>query len=123
MAVHNFLSYTHPFKPVHPIYFIATQAGIAFPTGCSINHVAAHYSPNSGDNTVLQYGDVMKVDFGTQIAGRIVDCAFTVAFDPQFDPLLQAVKESTETGLRLAGIDVQLTEVGEAIQEVSLVLC
>lgn len=46
------------------------QAGIAFPTGCSINHVAAHYSPNSGDDTVLQYGDVMKVDFGTQIGGE-----------------------------------------------------
>jgi len=46
------------------------QAGIAFPTGCSINHVAAHYSPNVGDNTVLQYGDVMKLDFGTQIGGE-----------------------------------------------------
>ena len=44
-------------------------AGIGFPTGCSLNHVAAHYTPNVGDNTVLQYGDVMKVDFGTQIDG------------------------------------------------------
>ena len=52
--------------------------------------------------------------------GRIIDCAFTVAFDPQFDPLLEAVKESTNTGLKMAGIDVQLTEVGEAIQEVGL---
>lgn len=25
------------------------EAGIAFPTGCSINHVAAHYTPNIGD--------------------------------------------------------------------------
>ena len=41
-----------------------------------------------------------------------------MAFDPQFDPLLEAVKESTNTGLKMAGIDVQLTEVGEAIQEV-----
>lgn len=62
--------------------------GIAFPTGCSLNHVAAHYTPNPGDETVLAWGDVMKVDFGTQIAGRIIDCAWTVAFDPQFDPLL-----------------------------------
>ena len=31
------------------------KAGIAFPTGCSINHVAAHWTPNSGDKTVLQY--------------------------------------------------------------------
>jgi len=37
------------------------QAGLAFPTGCSINHCAAHYTPNAGDNTVLQYDDVMKV--------------------------------------------------------------
>jgi len=32
-------------------------AGIAFPTGCSINHVAAHYSPNPGDTTVLKEGE------------------------------------------------------------------
>ena len=29
------------------------EAGIAFPTGCSINHVAAHYTPNPGDDRVL----------------------------------------------------------------------
>ena len=29
------------------------QGGQAFPTGCSLNHVAAHYTPNYGDNTVL----------------------------------------------------------------------
>lgn len=29
------------------------DAGIAFPTGCSINHCAAHYTPNLGDTTVL----------------------------------------------------------------------
>jgi len=71
------------------------KAGIAFPTGCryrrdsnsssnarhltsidrsialvcSINHVAAHYTPNTGDETVLNYGDVMKIDFGSHING------------------------------------------------------
>lgn len=30
------------------------DAGIAFPTGCSLNHVAAHYTPNNGDDTVLK---------------------------------------------------------------------
>ena len=74
------------------------QAGIGFPTGCSVNHVAAHYTPNCGDNTVLGYDDVMKVDFGTQIDGRIIDCAWTVSFNEKFDPLLEAVKEATYTG-------------------------
>ncbi|CAB1113172.1 unnamed protein product [Ectocarpus sp. CCAP 1310/34] len=174
------------------------DAGIAFPTGCSLNHVAAHYTPNNGDDTVLkvcaqsrfpggpfgpplwreccafvaanpgsnrhlratcsgarnvmfprlvtpllysqqhhsrfgatstlahacafvwygQHGDVMKVDFGTHVEGRIIDCAWTVSFDPQFDPLLEAAREATNAGIRNAGIDVPLNEVGAAIQEV-----
>ncbi|GFP92912.1 methionine aminopeptidase 2b [Phtheirospermum japonicum] len=43
------------------------QASIAFPTGCSLNWVAAHWTPNTGDKTVLQYDDVMKLGFGTHI--------------------------------------------------------
>ncbi|KAJ8434674.1 hypothetical protein Cgig2_030060 [Carnegiea gigantea] len=94
------------------------QAGIAFPTGCSLNWVAAHWTPNTGDKTVLQYDDVMKLDFGTHIDGYIVDCAFTVAFNPMFDPLLEASREATNTGIKEAGIDVRLCDVGAAIQEV-----
>ncbi|CAI9776348.1 unnamed protein product [Fraxinus pennsylvanica] len=140
------------------------QAGIAFPTGCSLNwvaahwtpnsgdktvlqyddvmkldfgthidvhcsrphvklpilesRVAAHWTPNSGDKTVLQYDDVMKLDFGTHIDGHIVDCAFTVAFNPMFSPLLEASREATNTGIKEAGIDVRLGDVGSAIQEV-----
>lgn len=45
------------------------EAGIGFPTGCSLNHCAAHYTPNAGDKTVLSYDDVMKIDFGTQVNG------------------------------------------------------
>jgi methionine aminopeptidase len=68
------------------------QAGIAFPTGCSINHVAAHFTPNCGDTTVLQEGDVMSIDFGTQIDGRIIDSAWTLCFQEQFLPLLEVYK-------------------------------
>ncbi|GAQ79768.1 methionine aminopeptidase 2 [Klebsormidium nitens] len=94
------------------------QAGIAFPTGCSLNHVAAHWTPNAGDKTVLQYDDVMKIDFGTHIEGRIIDSAFTVAFNPVYDPLLRAVREATDAGVKESGIDVRLCDVGAAIQEV-----
>lgn len=92
--------------------------GIAFPTGCSLNNVAAHYTPNKGDKTVLGYDDVMKVDFGTQIAGRIIDCAWTVHFNDKYDPLVDAVRDATNAGVKTAGIDVRLCDVGEAVQEV-----
>ncbi|KAL6495090.1 Methionine aminopeptidase 2B [Orobanche gracilis] len=32
--------------------------------------VATHWTPNSGDKTVLQYDDVMKLDFGTQVDAK-----------------------------------------------------
>lgn len=94
------------------------EAGLAFPTGCSINHCAAHYTPNAGDTTVLQYDDVCKIDFGTHINGRIIDCAFTLTFNPKYDKLKEAVRDATNTGIREAGIDVRLCDIGAAIQEV-----
>nr|XP_057931466.1 methionine aminopeptidase 2-like isoform X2 [Doryrhamphus excisus] len=94
------------------------KAGLAFPTGCSINHCAAHYTPNAGDPTVLHYDDVCKIDFGTHINGRIIDCAFTVTFNPKYDRLLEAVRDATNTGIKFAGIDVRLCDIGETIQEV-----
>ncbi|KAI1278758.1 Methionine aminopeptidase 2 [Halotydeus destructor] len=94
------------------------EAGLAFPTGCSLNHCAAHYTPNNGDPTVLKYDDVCKIDFGTHINGRIIDCAFTLTFNEKYDKLLEAVRDATNTGIRAAGIDVRLCDIGEAIQEV-----
>ena len=94
------------------------KGGMAFPTGLNINHIAAHYSPNAGNKTVLTKDDVMCVDFGVHFNGRIIDSAFTMSWDPVYDPLLQAVKESTETGIKAAGIDVRMCDIGEQIQEV-----
>ncbi len=95
-----------------------TECGQAFPTGCSLNNVAAHYTPNKGDETVLQYDDVMKLDFGIQMNGYIIDCAFTVAFNPIYDNLLKASKEATAEGIKQAGIDVRLGELGGIIGEI-----
>jgi methionyl aminopeptidase len=93
------------------------EAGQAFPTGISVNHCAAHYTPNPGDFRVLEKDDVVKIDFGTHVRGNLVDCAFTVAFNPTYDNLLAAVKDATNTGIREAGIDARLNEIGGAIQE------
>lgn len=94
------------------------EAGIGFPTGCSLNNCAAHYTPNAGDKTVLQYDDVCKIDFGVHVNGRIIDCAFTVTFNPVYDQLLKSVQEATNTGIKEAGIDVRMSDIGAAIQEV-----
>lgn len=100
------------------------KAGLAFPTGCSRNNCAAHYTPNAGDPTVLLYDDVTKIDFGTHVngkvlyfvlilcfcyvvyiyllcLGRIIDCAFTLTFNPKYDKLVEAVRDATNTGIKV----------------------
>lgn len=96
----------------------ALIAGMGFPLGLSINHCAAHYNPNAGNKMVLQQDDVLKVDIGVHVNGRIVDSAFTMAFNPRYDPLLEAVKAATNEGIKHAGIDARLGEIGGYIQEV-----
>ncbi|KAL9640038.1 MAG: hypothetical protein Q9204_000874 [Flavoplaca sp. TL-2023a] len=93
------------------------KGGMGFPTGLSLNHCAAHFTPNAGNKTILQKEDVMKVDFGVHVNGRIVDSAFTMTFDPLYDNLLAAAKDATNAGVREAGIDVRMSDIGAAIQE------
>jgi methionyl aminopeptidase len=82
----------------------ALNAGMGFPTGLCLNNVAAHWTPNPGaKEIILQYDDVLKVDFGVHVSGRIVDSAFTVAFNPVYDNLLAAVQAATNTGLKVSG--------------------
>jgi len=93
------------------------EAGIGFPTGLSLNNCAAHYTPNAGDTIVLKKEDVLKVDIGVHVRGRILDSAFTLTFEPTYDNLLEAVKAATNAGIQEAGIDARLGEVAGAIQE------
>lgn len=77
-------------------------SGLGFPTGLALNHCVAHYTPNVGQKEIVLHSkDVMKVDFGVHIDGWIVDSAFTMSFDPTYDNLLAAVKESTNTGIKV----------------------
>lgn len=81
------------------------KAGMGFPTGLALNHCAAHFTPNPGQkDVILKHQDVLKVDFGVHVNGWIVDSAFTIAFDPIYDNLLCAVKDATNTGLKVRPI-------------------
>jgi methionyl aminopeptidase len=94
------------------------KSGMGFPTGLCLNHETAHYTPNPGQkDVVLKYEDVMKVDYGVQINGWIVDSAFTMSFDPTYDNLLAAVKDATNSGIKASGIDVRICDVSAEIQE------
>ncbi|OHS93917.1 Clan MG, family M24, aminopeptidase P-like metallopeptidase [Tritrichomonas foetus] len=100
------------------VHYSPPTRGLAFPCGCSLNNVAAHYSPlYSDDQTVLGTSDVMKIDFGVAINGHIIDSAFTVCFDERFKPLIEASREATNKGIRMAGPDARISEIAAVIDE------
>ncbi|KAL8208785.1 hypothetical protein R6Q57_008197 [Mikania cordata] len=47
------------------------ERGVAFPTCLSVNHTVCHYSPLASDETVLEEGDILKIDMGCHIDGFI----------------------------------------------------
>lgn len=72
------------------------EAGIAFPTGCSLDWVAAHWTPNSGDKTVLTYDSVMKLG-ALQLSKANYNARITASVTLQITALTlqEAVHEAT----------------------------
>jgi len=105
------------------------KSGIAFPIGVSINNVVAHDSKTRGvkESRVFYEGDVVKIDIGVHINGRIIDSAFTHIItnkpgihdqDSVYNPVLEASRDSVFTAIKMAGPDQKLIEISESISEV-----
>jgi len=56
---------------------------------------------------------VLKVDFGVHVKGTIVDSAFTMNFEPTWDRLLEAVKDATNTGVRVCPLPTSVCSTDE----------
>jgi methionyl aminopeptidase len=101
--------------------YTSIYGGIGFPVGLSINECAAHFHPLQTDTRVLQQSDIIKVDYGVEIDGWIIDSAFTVYFDEsneEYANLTKGVREATYTGIKNAGIDVDINDWAGSIKEV-----
>lgn len=117
------------------------NGGIGFPVGLSVNDCAAHYHPHSQDtHAILSNSDIVKVDFGTEVNGWIVDSAFTTRIGggsgeevdqsqkrthcnshsfsvDDCDSLISCMKDATDLGIRNIGIDVRISEWSASIEE------
>ncbi|EXB52379.1 Proliferation-associated protein 2G4 [Morus notabilis] len=53
------------------------ERGVAFPTCVSVNNTVCHFSPLASDESVLEDGDIVKIDMGCHIDGFIAIVAHT----------------------------------------------
>lgn len=93
------------------------KCGIGFPVGFSINNVIAHDTACINDNRILDFNDIVKIDFGTHVNGNIIDSAYTFTFNPTYKPIIEATKEATWNAIKMCGPDAYINDISKVIQE------
>ncbi|GKV22013.1 hypothetical protein SLEP1_g31919 [Rubroshorea leprosula] len=100
------------------------ERGVAFPTCISVNNTVCHVSPLASDETVMEEGDILKIDLGCHIDGFIAVVAHTHVL--QNGPLtgrkadvIAAANTAAEVALRLVRPGKKNKDVTEAIQKVA----
>jgi methionyl aminopeptidase len=89
----------------------------AFPTGISIDQVAAHYSPTHDDDLRFRRGNVVKLDLGAQQDGWIADTAVTVEVGTRnWTALVRASELALQTAIEAVHAGVSTRAIGEGIQ-------
>jgi methionyl aminopeptidase len=89
----------------------------AFPINIGINEVAAHFTPDVGDTTVLKENDLVKIDIGVHVDGYIWDRAFTVRIGREKDLLVEACEIALKEALKLVKPGTKVFEISEVIED------
>ncbi len=88
----------------------------AFPVNTSLNDIAAHYTAEPNDTTVVKEGDVLKIDIGVHIDGYIADTAVTVCYDPKYEVLVRAAEAALGEAVRMARANIKAGDIGRVIE-------
>jgi len=88
----------------------------AFPVNTSLNDIAAHYTAEPNDATVVKEGDVLKIDIGVHIDGYIADTAVTVCYDPKYEALVRTAEAALGEAVRMARANTKAGDIGRVIE-------
>ncbi|WCJ28057.1 Methionine aminopeptidase 2-1 [Euphorbia peplus] len=100
------------------------ERGVAFPTCISVNSTVCHFSPLASDESVLEDGDMIKIDMGCHIDGFIAVVAHTHVLQAgpvtgRAADVIAAANTAAEVALRLVKPGKKNKDVTEAIQKVA----
>ncbi len=88
----------------------------AFPVNISTNSLAAHDTPEADDARIVKDSDLVKVDFGVQIEGFIMDTAFSYNPSGEHAKLIEASEMALQNALSVIKAGVNVSGVGAEIQ-------
>lgn len=88
----------------------------AFPCNVSLNEIAAHYTAEPNDDTVVNDGDVLKIDIGVHVNGYIADTAVTVCYNPKYEALVNATELALQEAVKIVKADVKASDIGKVVE-------
>ncbi len=91
----------------------------AFPAQVSIDNIAAHWCPDPGSEAVFEEGQLVKLDIGVHIDGRIADTAVSIDLskDGKHAALIKAAEDARDAALKIMRPGTTLGEIGRVIQD------
>ncbi len=91
-------------------------ASLAFPVNIQVNN-EVHYSPLPNDTRVLTKDDIVKVDIGIHVNGYIADGAFTVAFNKDYQDMVDFTEKVLNNTLTNLKPGMKVSEIGRRLDE------
>lgn len=95
---------------------VALGARPAWPSQVALDHVAAHSTPDAGDNAVFE-DQLVCLDVGAHVDGCIGDNAASIDLSGEHSDLLRASEEALKNAISTVRVGVSLGEIGRVIQE------
>ena len=93
--------------------------GLAFPVGLSMDNIVAHDTYSFGEDRVFNKNkNLLKIDFGIQMYGNIVDSAFTYSNNPKFAPFIDSSKEAVLSVIKLCRPEVYICDIQDIACEI-----
>jgi methionyl aminopeptidase len=92
----------------------------AFPVNVSLNDVAAHYTAEPNDETIVREGDVLKIDIGVHVEGYIADTAVTISNYPNQGYLIKTAENALNDAVRIIKVNTKASEIGKLIENTIL---
>ena len=98
--------------------FLIDRGGdVAFPVNIAVNDIAAHYTPKSNDKLKFKHGDLVKVDVGAHVDGRIGDTAKTVEVGSDiYSDLIDASKRALDAAMEILRGGIALSTIGAVVE-------
>lgn len=89
----------------------------AFPCNVSINEITAHYTSPPKDKTRIPEKSLVKVDMGVHVDGYVTDTAFSVCFNPEYDPMVSTAIDGLHAAIHSIHADMSTSKIGEIIEK------